>query len=82
MIVRKNATLERYQGKQAVLKLENGDELHIPREELAPTAEINQNFVIQILPADEAKLEQDALARVLLNQILESDEQKSGRKTS
>jgi len=82
MIVRKNATLERFQGKQAILRLENGAELAILREDLEPTGEIGREYTVQILPADEAKLEQDALARLLLNQILENDEQEAGRKAS
>jgi len=62
-----------------VLTLDDGQTLQIPREELAPTAEPGTAFVLQVLPADEAALEKDELARTLLNQILEHDEKVGSR---
>ena len=69
MIIRKPATLERFEGKQAILQLENGQQLSLSKEELGTVVQ-GEKFVIQIMPANEAKIAQDELARVLLNQIL------------
>ncbi len=72
MIIRKSATLDRFEGKQAVLVLENGQELNILKEELQDVVE-GEAYVIQIMPDKEATLEREALARTLLNQILQDE---------
>lgn len=75
MMIRKQATLDRFEGKQAVLLLDTGDEVHILKDELRNPKE-GQVYVFQILPDDEATLEKEALARTLLNQILADDKSK------
>ena len=72
MLVRKNATLDRFEGKQAVLLLENGQELLILKDELGSVKE-GEVFSIQIQPDKEATLEKEELARTLLNQILNDE---------
>ena len=78
MVLRKQATLDRIEGKQAVLVLENGQELLILKEELGDDLKEGDVYTIQILPEKEATLAKEALARTLLNQIL-NDEEKSGQ---
>jgi hypothetical protein len=77
MLVRKKATLEQIEGKNAILGLENGDKIKILREELSPSLEIGEKFVLQILPEAEAALEKEDLARVLLEQLLNLEDQES-----
>lgn len=72
MVVRKNAVLKKIEGKQAIFALENGEEFRILKEELHNPQE-NQAYVVQILPQAEAVLERDALAKTLLNQILNEE---------
>jgi hypothetical protein len=72
MLVRKRAIVEKLQGKQLVLSLENGQQLTLLRDELEPTVEVGMEFVVQILPKAEADLEQAELSRILLNQIFDS----------
>lgn len=74
MILRKIATLTELSAKHAVLSLENGQQLSCLREELEPGLVEGMQFVVQIIPEAEAKLEQEALARTLLNQLLSDDE--------
>ena len=76
MIVRKQAVLERFQGKQAVLRLENDQTLLVAKEELGDVAE-GTAFSVSILPEAEAALEKESLSRVLLNQILSHGQEKS-----
>ena len=73
MIVYKKAVLERFEGKVAILVLENGQELRILKADLAESATKGSPFVVQIAPEEEANLEREALARTLLNQILADD---------
>lgn len=75
MLLRKRATLEKVQGKQVVLTLENGQQLTLLRDELEPTVEVGAEYIVQIAPAAEAILEQEKLARTLLNQILQRVDQ-------
>lgn len=72
MIVQKQATIDRFEGKQAIISLENGQELAILREELGTINE-GEEVVVQIMPTAEAALEKAALARTLLNQILNDE---------
>jgi len=76
MLVQKQATLERLEGKQAVLQLENGQELTIAKEELG-SVQLGDRFSVRILPEQEALLDQEALARTLLNQILEDGQKEA-----
>ena len=73
MLIRKQATLDHFEGKQAVLVMENGQKLLILKEELGAAAE-GASFVVQILPEPEAVLAKEELARELLNQILNPGE--------
>jgi len=70
MLVQKHATLQRFEGKQAVLQLENGQEIEVLKEELGNGKE-GDRFTLRILPEEEALLDQESLARTLLNQILD-----------
>ncbi|MEI6477470.1 MAG: hypothetical protein WCO52_00575 [bacterium] len=74
MLLRKQATLDRTEGKLAVLSLENGQELRLLRSELGD-AEVGGGFTVQILPEEEAGLERESLARTILNQIINDDSQ-------
>ena len=76
MIVRKAATLQEVKGKYAILALDGGQTLQLLRDELEPTAEPGTSFVLQILPESEAAMERDELARTLLNQILDDEQEK------
>lgn len=78
MIVRKAATLQEVKGKYAILALDGGQTLQLPREELEPTAEPGTPFVLQILPEREAAMDKDELARMLLNQILDDEQEEKG----
>lgn len=73
MLTRIPATLNRLEGSNAVLVLEDGQELRVPREDLQPLPELGAGFTVQILPADEAELSADDLAKRLLNQLLDDE---------
>jgi len=77
MLIRKQATLDRFEGKQAVLLLENKQELLILKEELGSDCQVGTIFTLQILPEAEALMEREELARVLLNQILKDEKSTS-----
>lgn len=77
MLLRKSAILTELTTKQATLTLENGQELKCLREELEPGVVAGTQYVIQIIPEQEAQLSQDALARTLLNQLLSDDRDRS-----
>ena len=81
MLTYKSATVDRFEGKQAVLKLENDQELRLLREDLEP-AELGAAFQVQILPEAEAKLSQEELARTILNQILQDASKEKGQTDS
>lgn len=70
MIMRKSATVTELNAKQAILTLENGQELKCLRDDLEPGVAEGKLYVVQILPEEEAKLSEEALARTLLNQLL------------
>jgi hypothetical protein len=72
MLVRKQATLDRFEGKQAILLIDGGQELRLLRDDMGEV-QPGQTFVIQILPEAEAALERDELARTLLNQIINNE---------
>ncbi len=73
MIIRKQATVDRLEGKQVVLVLENKQELVIAKDELGDIARPGDAFAVHILPADEAALNQEDLARSILNQLLDHE---------
>ena len=77
MLIRKAATIDKIEGKQATLLLENGQELYILKEELGAAA-VGDQYVIQILPEAEAALQRDDLAKTLLNQILSDGKGQEG----
>lgn len=77
MMVYKRATLERIQGKNITLKLENGQELTLSRDEFEPLPPIGTDYAIQIIPEVEASMQREELAYTLLNQILNDDAEKS-----
>lgn len=68
------AQVEKVVGKKAVLVLEDGQRLSVDKEALWPNGipadPQAEPFAIEILPESEAKMERDALARSLLNQLL------------
>ena len=70
MIIRLHATLARFEGRKSVLVLDDGQELRFSREELGGTQ--GEEFVLEALPATEAALRREDLARTLLNQILQN----------
>lgn len=72
MVVYKKATLERIEGKTAVLVLDNGQEMRIAREELRAN-EVGGRYVVQIMTESESSQTQEVLAHHLLNQLLASD---------
>jgi hypothetical protein len=74
MILRLRAQVEKVVGKKVVLLLEDGQRLSVEKDDLWPNdapASIEQEpYSVEIMPEREAKLERDALARTLLNQLL------------
>lgn len=74
MITRISAELQRIESGNAIFKLEDGQELLIPKGEAEPLAAIGTAYTIQVLPETEAKLSQDELAKTLLNQIMRTHE--------
>ena len=70
MILRKQAQLEKLEGKLAYFTLENGQTFSVAKDEIG-TAQVGDNYVIQIMNEQEALLERNALAEELLNQILQ-----------
>ena len=70
MIVRKTATLDHFEGKQAILNLENSQSLAVLREELGVNVQEGDMFTIQILPTGEAEATTEVLAHTILNQLL------------
>jgi hypothetical protein len=71
MLIRLHATLARFEGRKAVLRLEDGQELTLSREDAA--GEVGEEYVLQAMPAAEAALGQEEFARTLLNQILQNE---------
>lgn len=72
MLTRKMAILDRFEGKYAVLVLENAQEITLLKEELGKCRE-GDVFSLQILPEKEATVKKEELARSLLNQILNDE---------
>jgi hypothetical protein len=79
MMVRKQAVVDRIEGRLAVLSLEGGDQIRVPKEDLGEDAVEGAVFVLQLLPDREAGLERETLARSLLNQLLEHEPKKESR---
>jgi len=73
MITRIQATLSRLEGSNAVLTLEDGQELLVPREDMQPLPDLDTSFTLQVLPTDEAELATNDLAKKLLNQLLDDE---------
>lgn len=84
MLVQKTAVLEKLEGKQAVLRLENGQVLLVLKDELLGGAKAGPEgssliegevYVVQVLTKEEAELSQSQLAESLLNQILKPNDE-------
>lgn len=75
MLTRIQATFEKIEGENILLILEDGQKLRVAREDLQPLPEVGTSFTLQIQPSVEAELSEAALARHLLNQLL--DDQKA-----
>ena len=73
MVSHRNISFSRYEGKLAVFQAEDGQELAFPREDTGPALSSGDPFVLQLLPAAEALLDQQELARTLLNQLLDDE---------
>jgi hypothetical protein len=70
MMARMSLQLVRIEGRYAIFSLEDGKELAILKQNIEPLEEIGSNYVLTVLPEKEALLEQNQLAKSLLNQIL------------
>jgi hypothetical protein len=57
----------------AIFTLADGQELRVSKEDIQPLPEVGAAFNLTIVPAEEAALEQEKLAKTLLNQILGND---------
>lgn len=69
-------TLDRVERGNAVILLEDGQELLVPKELLQPLPEIGAAVSVKVLPAAEAEQERTELAATLLNQVLGNHEHK------
>ena len=75
MIIRLRATLDHFAARQAVFALENGQELSIAKDDLAASYKEGDSFVVQVMPQSHADMQKEALARTLLNQLLQNDQE-------
>lgn len=75
MLTRISAELQRVEAGSAILVTQDGQELRVPKADLAPIPEMGTAYVLQVLPEQEALLEQEVLAKLLLNQIMRNDEE-------
>lgn len=73
MLIQKQITFERWDGKQAVFQLDSGQEIALPKDDFSKDLPVGAVFMLKLLPEHEARLEQQELARTLLNQILADD---------
>jgi hypothetical protein len=74
MLLQKQVTLLRWEGKHAILQLDSGDEISFPKDDLPRDTPIGAQFSLKLQPLHEAALEKEDLARTLLNQILADDQ--------
>jgi len=65
-----SAVVDRVEHGQVVIRFADGQEVKIAKEELQPLPAIGAELGITIALAEDAKLEQNALAKHLLNQLL------------
>lgn len=69
MIIRKKATVNSLQGKRVIVQMDDGQNLELSSED-GGKYQLNDQLVISIMPAEEAQLDQQALAREIINQLL------------
>jgi hypothetical protein len=74
MLTRIPAELQRIESGSAIFVLDDGQEVRIPKQDIEPASAIGTRYVFQVLPEAEAHLEQEALAKTLLNQIMSNHE--------
>jgi hypothetical protein len=70
--------LQRFEGKHAIFRTEDGQEIRLDRQLLTsapdtPSPEAGALYVLQLMPRAMAGLERDALARTILNQLLHDE---------
>lgn len=68
-----NARFKKVEHGNAVFNLADGQELKVTKELLNPLPAEGTEFILTLLPEAEAVLEQEKLAKVLLNQILKDE---------
>jgi hypothetical protein len=73
MLVRLSAVVSETNATNTRLKLTDGQILVIPTAELMPTVAVGEEMTVVVQPAAEARLDQEALAKTLLNQLLSSE---------
>lgn len=81
MLVQKQVTLLRWEGKRAILQLDSGEEIALSKEDFPRDTQVGAQFSLKLQPLHEAALEKEELARTLLNQIL-ADDQTASQKTA
>ena len=67
-----SATLE-LGGRHPVLRLEDGQTIQLSREEAAGWAE-GERLALRVLPEEQDVLDQQELGRVLLNELIKTDD--------
>lgn len=67
------ATLDRFEGEWAVLRLADGQELVWPRQQLPAEAKEGGQFLIEVRAAGEAEDNRQSQARQLLSQLLRGE---------
>jgi hypothetical protein len=73
MIIRKLASLDRFEGKHAVLVLDDNQEITVMKDELSKSSTNGDRFSIQIIPLHESELSAADFSRTILNQLLENE---------
>lgn len=77
MLTRILATFDRVERRHIILLTEDGQEIRVAKEELEPLPPVGRRFVLQILPEEEAAMDQRQLATTLINQLLGNEEKAS-----
>lgn len=73
MLTRKSAVIKSIEGRRVVFCLENDQYFTVEKEDLYKPAP-GQEYVIEIIPVKEAELKKDELAKEIVNQLLENNE--------
>ena len=66
------ASINRFEGKRAILTLDDGQTLAVDRADITPSTEVGDQLSVMIRPVADAQLAKEDLARTLLNEILKS----------